>query len=123
MNVLYPAKSEETLSAICEKLETEFALPPFRTTRRSEYLETAQSAQGPFEITVTEYVGSVSSEQAMRIGPPDHWNLAWRAAVGLQFNYQLRIAHGPVTRNQQRSIARKLRKVFTEIKLHGDASK
>ena len=51
MNVLYPAKSEETLSAICEKLAAVFALPPFCTIRRSLYLQTAQSALGPLEIT------------------------------------------------------------------------
>ncbi len=120
MNFLYPAMSEERLPAICEKLATAFALSMFHTIHRSEYLETARSAQGPFEISVTEYAGSVSSEQAAQIGSPDHWNLAWRAAAGLRFNYQVAIARGAVTRNQQRSIARRLRSVFTEIKLHGD---
>jgi hypothetical protein len=120
MNVLYPAKSAERLSAICEKLATLFTLPPFRIIHSSEYFESAQSSRGPFQLTVTQYFGSINSEQTAQIGAPDHWNLAWRAAVGLHFNYQVAIARGAVTRYQQRSISRKLRGVFTEIRLHGD---
>jgi hypothetical protein len=85
MNVLYPAISAEGLTRVCEMLAAAFELPPFQTIHRSEYLETAQSG-GAFQITVTEYVGQASSEQAAAIGRPDHWNLAWRAAVGLRYN-------------------------------------
>jgi hypothetical protein len=119
MNVLYPAISTERLPKICEKLAAAFDLPPFRKIHSSQYLETTQSGE-VFQITVTEFIAPVSSEQTAQIGPPDHWNLAWRAAVGLRFNYQVAIARGAVTRSQQRSIARKLRSVFAEIRLHGD---
>ena len=119
MNVLYPAISTESLPRICEKLAAAFDLPPFRRIHLSQYLETAQSGE-VFQITVTEFIAPVRSEQATQIGPPDHWNLAWRAAVGLRFNYQVAIGRGAVTRSQQRSIARKLRSVFAEIRLHGD---
>jgi hypothetical protein len=120
MNVCYPAISQEKLPTIGEKLSIVFTLPPFRTVHQSQYLETAKSTRESFEITVTEYIRLVSSEQASQIGVPDHWDLAWRAAVGLQFNYQVRITRVTANRNQQRRIARKLRSVFTEIKLHGD---
>ena len=71
-------------------------------------------------LVVTRFSGTIDADQANRIGPPDFWNLAWRAAVGLEFNYQVVITHGPVTRNQQRSIARKLRSVFQRVRMHGD---
>jgi hypothetical protein len=83
------------------------------------FFETAQPEE-VFQITVTEFIAPVSSEQAAQIGPPDHWNSAWRAAIGLRFNYQVAAARGQVTRSQQRAIARRLRSVFAEIKLHGD---
>jgi hypothetical protein len=119
MNVLYPAISPERLPRVCEKLAAAFDLPTFQRTDSSQYLETARSGE-VFQITVTEFLAPVSSEQAAQIGPPDYWNLAWRAAVGLRFNYQVAIARGAVTRSQQRSIAHKLRSVFAEIRLHGD---
>jgi hypothetical protein len=121
MNGLYPAISKERLPVICEKLAASFTLPPFRVIHRSEYFEGAQSALGLFELTVTEYFDPISSEQAAQITGPDHWNLAWRAAVGLQFNYQVRVAQGAVTRHQHRTIARKFRRIFEEIRLHGDS--
>src|SRR2546422_372269 len=89
-----------------------------RLSHRSEYLETAVASSGAIAMTVTRFSGTVDAEQARRIGPPDHWNVAWRAAVGLEFNYQVAIARGPATRNQQRSIARKLRSVFQRVQLH-----
>jgi hypothetical protein len=119
VNVLYPAISGERLPAICQKLAAAFDLPPFRKIHSSQHLETAHSGE-VLQITVTEFIVPVTSDQAAQIGPPDHWNLAWRAAVGLRFNYQVAIARGTVTRSQQRSIARRLRSVFTEIRLHGD---
>jgi hypothetical protein len=124
MAFLYPAKSEERLHVVCEKLAIVFGLPPFQTTFRSEYFEKAQSAGGTFfgfiDITVIEYFGSVNSEQVKQIDPPYYWDLAWRAAVGLQFNYQVAIYRGLMKRNHKRRIARKLRSVFTEIRLHGE---
>jgi hypothetical protein len=83
-------------------------------------LETATASSAEITIAVTRFTGSVDAEQASRIGPPDYWNLAWRAAVGLEFNYQVAITHGPLTRNQQRSVARKLRSVFQRVRMHGD---
>jgi hypothetical protein len=100
MNVLYPAISTEKLPTICEKLAAMFDLPPFRKIRSSQYLETAQTGE-VFQITVTEFIATVNSEQATQIGPPDHWNLSWRASVGFRFNYQVAIAWGgAVTRSQ-----------------------
>lgn len=120
MPFLYPAKSEERLLIVCEKLAILFGLPPFETTFRSEYYEEAQSAGGTISISVIEYFGSVNSEQVKQIDPPYYGNLAWRAAVGLQFNYMVRISHPFHKRNHKRRIARKLRSVFTEIRLHGE---
>src|SRR5689334_9748394 len=119
MNALYPAISTQKLTTICEKLAAAFDLPPFRRIHSSQYLETAQSGE-VFQITVTEFIAPVRSEQAAQIGPPDHWNLAWRAAIGLRFNYQVAVARSQVTRSRQRTIARRLRSVFTEIRLPGD---
>jgi hypothetical protein len=120
MNVLYPAISSEGLTTVCERLAAVFKLPQFHRTYSSQHLAIARSGDA-FQITVTEFVGSVNAEQAARIGAPDHWNLAWRAAVGLRFNYQVAIARGAVTRSQQRTIGRRLRSVFTEVRLHGES--
>jgi hypothetical protein len=120
MNVLYPATSEEELDSVCAKLAAAFALPAFALSHRSEYVETAVAATAAMTITVSRFLCAVDAEQASRIGPPDHWNVAWRAAVGLEFNYQVAIDRGPVTRNQRRAIARKLRSVFQKVRLHGD---
>lgn len=120
MNVLYPAVSAEPLDLVCERLAAALELPPFQKIRSSQYLETAQSGD-PFQITVTEYFGSVTSDQAEQIGPPDYWNLAWRAAVGLRFNYQVAMTREAVTRSRRRTIAQRLRSVFSEVRLHGDS--
>jgi hypothetical protein len=120
VNALYPAISDEDIDAICRKLAAAFGLPPFTLSHRSEYLETAVVTSGAMTITVTRFSGTVDAEHARRIGPPDHWNLAWRAAIGLEFNYQVAIALGAVTRNQQRTIARRLRSVFGKVQMHGD---
>jgi hypothetical protein len=118
MNVLYPATSEERICLVCEKLTCLFDLPESGTIHRSEYLESARSRHGRFEITVTEYLLWASSEQPAQVGPPDHWH--WRLAVSPRFNYQVAIAGAAFSRNQRRSITRKLRTVFPEIRLHGD---
>jgi len=120
LNALYPAISEQDLDAICRKLAAAFGLPPFALKHRSEYLETASASSGALAISVTRFCGTLDAEQASRIGPPDHWNLAWRAAVGLELNYQVAIARGAVTRNQQRATARRLRGVFRKVQMHGD---
>ena len=120
MQRLYPAISDEEIDAICRKLAAAFGLPPFAVSHRSEYLETAVASSGQITMTVTRFCGTVDAEQARRIGPPDYWNLAWRAAIGLEFNYQVAIARDAVTRNQQRTISRKLRSVFAKVKMHGD---
>jgi len=120
VNAMYAAMSDEDIDAICRKLSAAFGLPPFTLKHRSEYLETAVASSAAITITVTRFSGAVDAEQARRIGAPDHWNLAWRAAIGLEFNYQVAIARGAVTRNQQRTITRKLRSVFRKVKMHGD---
>jgi hypothetical protein len=122
LNTLYPATSDDDLNALCAKLAAAFDLPAFTSRHRSEYLETSTASSGALTISVTRFLRSVDAEQARRIGPPDYWNLAWRAAVGLEFNYQVAIARGPATRNQQRVIARKLRSIFRKVRLHGESS-
>ena len=120
----YPAKSEERLTVICEKLAIVFGLPPFQTTFRSEYFEKAESGREDFMIEVVEYFGSISEEQVEQMRGPNYWDvnwdLRWRIGAGLQFNYQVVIHRGLVTRNQRHKTARKLRSVFTVIKLHGE---
>ena len=120
LKALYPATSNEHLNGVCQKLAAAFDLPAFTLSHQSEHLETATASSAEITIAVTRFTGSIDAEQASRMGPPDFWNLAWRAAVGLEFNYQVAITHGPLTRNQQRSVARKLRSVFQRIRMHGD---
>jgi hypothetical protein len=120
VNALYPAISDEDTDAVGGKLAAAFGLPPFTLTHRSEYLETFVASSGAITMTVTHFLRAVDAEQARGIGPPDHWNLAWRAAIGLEFNYQVAIARGVATRNQQRAVARKLRSVFRKVQMHGD---
>jgi len=122
MNALYPARSDISLTEICERLVVVFELAPFKHLHRSDHLETAQAVSivTPFQVAVTQYFYPVTLEDAERLGPPDYWNLAWRTAVGFFFNYQVRVSYEAVTRNKRRKIARKLRSVFTEIRLHGE---
>ena len=120
MNLHYPAASADSLTVVCEKLAAGFALPPFAVTRESEHVRSARSASGPFAIEVVEFLGHVSAEDAAKIDSPDQWNLAWRAEVGLEFNFQVSITRGTVTRRQRERTARKLRLAFSEIRLHGD---
>lgn len=120
MNLLYPAASGESLEVICEKLAVAFEMPAFCVVRDSEYIRNAHSASGPFEIEVIEFLGRISEEEAAKIGPPDHWNLAWRIAVGLEFNFQIKITRGAVTRRQRERTAHKLRSIFSQVRLHGE---
>jgi hypothetical protein len=120
VNRMYAATSSDALDVVCAKLAAAFRLPPFKAIHRSEYLETAESNDA-MTFRVTEYLGAVDAARAARIGPPDYWNLAWRAAVGLNFNYQVWIMNKPAARNRQRVIARKLRSIFQHIQMHGDA--
>jgi hypothetical protein len=114
----YPAISEESLTEVCQKLAAAFKLPPFQIIRQSEHLETAESSRGMFVVMVTRYIGCVTIEQVRDIGRPDHSPLAWRARKGFRFNYGIGIGRGGVsTWSHKRSIAHKLRSVFTEIQL------
>jgi len=120
MNLLYPAASEESLSVICEKLAGAFEMPPFDVVRESNQLRSARSASGPFEIEVVEFIGRVSAEEAAKIDSPDQSNLEWRAAVGLEFNFQVMLTRGAFTRRQSERTARKLRSVFSRVQIPGD---
>lgn len=105
---------------MCSKLAATFDQPPFDVQRRSNHLEVAESVSAELSVRVVHYLVSVTAEQAAEIGPPDYWDLVWRTAVGIEYNYQLAITRGPVTRNQQRRFACKLRSVFALVKMHGD---
>lgn len=120
VNAMYPAISDEDFETVCRKLAAAFGLPPFAMKHRSEHLETATASSGDMTISATRFLGMVDAEQARRIGAPDHWNLAWRAAVGLEFNYQVAIYRDSVTRSQRRTVARRLRAVFRKVRMHGD---
>jgi hypothetical protein len=89
VNALYPATSDEGLHDVCAKLAAAFDLPAFTLSHQSENLETATASSAGMTIAVTRFSGSIDAEEASLIGPPDYWNLAWRAAVGLEFNYQV----------------------------------
>src|SRR5262245_28730333 len=121
ISALYPAASDEPLAVICAKVASAFRLPPFKVAHRSAHLETAETTGDGLIFTIVEYFGAVDSETAKRLGKPDYWNLAWRAAVGLDLNYQVGIRRPSMTRNQQRTVAGKLRPIFKRIRLHGDS--
>ena len=122
MRSVYAASSKDDLESVCAALADRFSLPPFRTTRRSEHLATATSEGDSLGFTVTEYFGFVSSDEAKGIGPPDFWNLAWRAAVGDEFNYQVVFDRDPeaVSRQKARRLKQRLRPIFETLRLHGD---
>ncbi len=119
MRRLYPATSSEPFDIICRKLAAALSHAPFTVQRRSDHLEVAESTSGESSVRLVHYIGVVTAEQAATLGPPDYWDLAWRAAVGVQYNLQLGVSRGSVTRNQQRRFSAKLRSVFTQVKLHG----
>ena len=122
MRSLFPASSSKNLASVCAALAAEFSLPPFRTTRQSEHLATAASQGESLGFSVTEYFGYSSWDEAERIGPPDFWNLAWRASVGEEFNFQVVFDRDPdvVSRQKARRLKQRLRPIFDALRLHGD---
>ncbi len=122
MRSVFAASSKEDLSSICAALAHQFSLPPFRMTRQSEHLATAASQGESLGFTVTEYFGFISSDEAERIGPPDFWNLAWRASAGEEFNFQVVFNRDPevVSRQKARGLKQRLRPIFEVLRLHGD---
>jgi len=104
-------------------MEARFELPQFETTRRSQHLAAAASSTGAYAFTVIEYFGFVPLDEAERLGPPDYWDLAWRAAVGRRFNFQITFDRDEsrVSRQKARRMKQHLRTVFDHVRLHGDA--
>ena len=125
MQRLYAARSSEHLDAICAKLAKALHMPGFERHIESRYICSATSDATVYALELKEFLEDVDEDTAKRIGPPHFWDLAWRAQIGFNFNYQITLqwAADGLSRSHARRIRLRLREVFEYVHFHGEKRK
>ena len=119
---LYPARSTNDLRTICSQIQQVYGLPVFEFQRISAHLLSASSDAGEFGFTIKEFPDVVPASQVANRASPDYWDLAWRTAVGIEFNYQVefRWDSSAMSRWRAHRLKRKLKRIFDYIRFHGE---
>lgn len=122
MQKLYAAQSTEPLDVICGRIANTLHLPQFRNLAGNEYFCSAISDAAAYALEFKEFLQDVDEKAAARLGPLYFWDLAWRANIGFQFNYQITFRWTPegLSRSQARRIRQVLRETPDGIQFHGE---
>lgn len=112
---LFWVNSRILLNDVCDRLAASLCSSDFLVQdRQHSSLATKAVARDGLFIQVTEYLNYVNPEDVGSPDYPDYWDIAWRASVGQEYNYQviLQWNDDSFSRHQVRRLRTRLRCAF-----------